>query len=209
MDDEIYIVYFNGRIYDLQSIIEKFDAPSNDIKTLIKLIDNGISPKELINKSFIIDNNTENKKILDNLYIIRPIINNKNAIAYWCKYNEKLSILFKKDIMDIINENNKNDIISIHKINLKDTNKVISIDNYNFIRKKYIKQRQREGIDTAKLEGKHLGRPKLIIPDNFDDVYNMWKNDKCTAKYAMNMLGMSSSSFYRLVREKEKIKEGD
>ena len=33
-----------------------------------------------------------------------------------------------------------------------------------------IRQRQREGIDAAKKKGKHLGRPKLIIPSEFPEV---------------------------------------
>lgn len=34
-----------------------------------------------------------------------------------------------------------------------------------------IKQRQAEGIALAKEKGKHLGRPKKKLPDNFDDLY--------------------------------------
>lgn len=67
-----------------------------------------------------------------------------------------------------------------------------------------IRKRQREGIDAAKKAGKHLGRPALSIPDNFNDVYEEWKNGEITAKKAMQILGMSSSSFYRKVRELEK-----
>lgn len=67
-----------------------------------------------------------------------------------------------------------------------------------------IRKRQREGIDAAKKAGKHLGRPVLSIPDNFNDVYEEWKNGEITAKKAMQILGMSSSSFYRKVREFEK-----
>lgn len=67
-----------------------------------------------------------------------------------------------------------------------------------------IRKRQREGIDAAKKAGKHLGRPILPIPDNFNEVYMMWKNGEITAKKAMQILEMSSSSFYRKVREFEK-----
>lgn len=67
-----------------------------------------------------------------------------------------------------------------------------------------IRKRQREGIDAAKKAGKHLGRPVLSIPENFNEVYMMWKNGEITAKKAMQILEMSSSSFYRKVREFEK-----
>ncbi len=67
-----------------------------------------------------------------------------------------------------------------------------------------IRKRQREGIDAAKKAGKHLGRPVLSVPDNFAEVYLQWKRRDITARKAMEVLGMKSSSFYRKVREFEK-----
>lgn len=63
-----------------------------------------------------------------------------------------------------------------------------------------IRKRQREGIEAARRKGKHLGRPKLKIPDNFEEVYTVWKQGNITAKAAIKQLGMSSTSFYRIVR---------
>ena len=62
-----------------------------------------------------------------------------------------------------------------------------------------IRQRQREGIDAAKAKGKHLGRPKLILPDNWDDIISAWKDKKITARTAVEELGISKSAFYKLV----------
>ena len=67
-----------------------------------------------------------------------------------------------------------------------------------------IRKRQREGIEAAKKKGKHLGRPPLKIPDNFEQVYEAWMQEKITAKAAQRELGISSSSFYRLVEQKRK-----
>lgn len=64
-----------------------------------------------------------------------------------------------------------------------------------------IRKRQREGIEAAKKKGKHLGRPRMQIPDNFPEVFEEWQAKKITAKDAMKQLGMSSSSFYRIVRQ--------
>lgn len=66
-----------------------------------------------------------------------------------------------------------------------------------------IKKRQREGIEAAKKLGKHLGRPRLTVPDNFNEVYMSWKKGQITAKKAMEILNMKSSSFYRKVQEFE------
>lgn len=64
-----------------------------------------------------------------------------------------------------------------------------------------IRKRQREGIDTAKEKGKHLGRPEVCIPENWDAVIEQWKQGKITAKEAMMLTGLKRSSFYKLVKE--------
>jgi len=63
-----------------------------------------------------------------------------------------------------------------------------------------IKTRQAEGIAAAKKQGKHLGRPKTSLPDNWNDVYNDWSNGRITATDAVNKLGISRSTFYRLIK---------
>ena len=63
-----------------------------------------------------------------------------------------------------------------------------------------ILQRQRAGIAAAKQKGKHLGRPPLKMPDNFEQQYLKWKKKEITAKTAMQTLGMAKSSFYKLVK---------
>lgn len=66
------------------------------------------------------------------------------------------------------------------------------------------RQRQREGIEAAQMKGKHLGRPKLKVPDDFPMVYQQWKENKFTAKEAIRRLEMSPSSFYRVVKKYER-----
>lgn len=68
-----------------------------------------------------------------------------------------------------------------------------------------IKKRQREGIEAARKKGKHLGRPRVQIPEEMEEVYTLWKNGKITAKKAMELLHMSSSTFYRKIQEYEKV----
>ena len=63
-----------------------------------------------------------------------------------------------------------------------------------------IHQRQSEGIAAAKAKGKHLGRPKLIKPDNWDSVISAYKENRITAKEAMTRLNLKRSSFYKLLK---------
>ena len=63
-----------------------------------------------------------------------------------------------------------------------------------------IRQRQREGIDVAKKQGKHMGRPKLERPVEWEQYYSMWKAGNITAKKAMEELGLKKTSFYKLAK---------
>lgn len=58
-----------------------------------------------------------------------------------------------------------------------------------------IRQRQLEGIAAAKMRGVRFGRPPSPLPENFDDVYNRWKNGKISGVAAAKECGMPLSSF--------------
>ena len=60
--------------------------------------------------------------------------------------------------------------------------------------------RQAEGIAAAKLQGKHLGRPKIALPANWDEVFQLWKDGHITAVEAMGRLGMKRATFYKMVK---------
>ena len=64
-----------------------------------------------------------------------------------------------------------------------------------------IRQRQEEGIASAKLKGKHLGRPRATFPTNWEQVYARWAAGQITAVAAMQELGMKRSTFYKLVQQ--------
>ena len=62
-----------------------------------------------------------------------------------------------------------------------------------------IRQRQAEGIEAAKRNGKKLGRPALTFPANWNEVYTSWQAGEITAKTAMEQTGTKRTSFYKLV----------
>lgn len=68
-----------------------------------------------------------------------------------------------------------------------------------------IKQRQKEGIESAKLRDVKFGRPRIEVTNNFKDIYSQWKNGEFTAKKAMEMLEIKPNTFYRRVSEFEKL----
>lgn len=63
----------------------------------------------------------------------------------------------------------------------------------------YLLQRQREGIEIAKTQGKYKGR-KPIQPAELDAVVDQWRAGHITAVQAMKKLGMSKATFYRRIK---------
>ncbi|MEH7547489.1 recombinase family protein [Neobacillus vireti] len=66
-----------------------------------------------------------------------------------------------------------------------------------------IKTRQAEGIAVAKDQGKHMGRPKTEITQEFEQAYKQWKDNEITAVEAMKKVNLPRSTFYRIVKEYE------
>ncbi|WIG44610.1 recombinase family protein [Bacillus toyonensis] len=64
-----------------------------------------------------------------------------------------------------------------------------------------IKQRQAEGIAVAKEKGKHLGRPAMELPTEWDKLYKKWKDGEITATAFMYVIGMKKATFYKKVKE--------
>ena len=60
--------------------------------------------------------------------------------------------------------------------------------------------RQAEGIEAAKLQGKHLGRPMMKIPEGWDNIYMLWKSGEITAVEAMRKSNLKKSTFYKLAK---------
>ena len=66
-----------------------------------------------------------------------------------------------------------------------------------------IRQRQAEGIKIAQEQGKKFGRPKAEYPNNWEEIYNSWKEKNITAVVAMEKLNLKKNTFYKLVKEYE------
>lgn len=71
-----------------------------------------------------------------------------------------------------------------------------------------ILERQREGIEIAKVQGKYKGRPKKSL-DNFKEIYNSVKSHEISLSKGSKLLGVSRSTFYRKIREYEENSEID
>lgn len=67
------------------------------------------------------------------------------------------------------------------------------------LEREYILQRQREGIEIARQQGRYKGRKPIEHPD-FDEIVSRWRKGEITAVEARKRLGMSKATFYRKVK---------
>lgn len=65
-----------------------------------------------------------------------------------------------------------------------------------------IRNRQRQGIELAKAQGKYKGR-KPIEVENFPEIYNQWKAGEITGRQAMRLANLKPNTFYRRAKEYE------
>lgn len=68
------------------------------------------------------------------------------------------------------------------------------------LEREYLLQRQREGIATAKAQGKYKGRKPKIHSDT-EKVIRKWKKKEITAVTAMKALNVSKTTFYRMAKQ--------
>ena len=64
-----------------------------------------------------------------------------------------------------------------------------------------IRKRQAEGIAAAKLRGVRFGRPKIKLPENYEEIVSEWEMKRITINEAISLCGMSRATFYRKIRE--------
>jgi len=69
-------------------------------------------------------------------------------------------------------------------------------------------QAQAEGIAAAHLKGVKFGRPRAA-PKEWDTLYPTWKRGEITAADCFRRMGISRTTFYRLVKAQEELGYGE
>ena len=66
--------------------------------------------------------------------------------------------------------------------------------------RKLIRERQQEGINNAKRQGRYLGRPKKISDEDKKLIIEMHK-DGCTPSFIAEKFDVSVYSIYKLIKQ--------
>ena len=74
------------------------------------------------------------------------------------------------------------------------------------IERENTKQRQREGIQLARERGVQFGRPEAKIPDEFEQMYCLWKKQEISKREASRRLKTSHTMFSRWIERYEMLK---
>ena len=73
-----------------------------------------------------------------------------------------------------------------------------------------LKKLQNDGINNAKKNGKYSGRKSIHVDDTkFYEVLQKYRNHRINGEEAAKMLGMSTSTFYRRIKEFEGNEQGE
>ena len=73
--------------------------------------------------------------------------------------------------------------------------------------RKNIRMRQKQGIDAAKARGVKFGRPNVSLPEDFYEIIEQCEKGEINKKEGIEKSGVSSSTFYRRLREYRKKKD--
>lgn len=69
----------------------------------------------------------------------------------------------------------------------------------------FIRQRQAEGIASAKARGVKFGAERMEMPDAFEQCYVNWMENRISVRNAAKALGISATTFYRRCQERKQL----
>ena len=180
----------------------------NEERQLVAFKEYGIDERDIyIDKQSGKDFNREQYSILKNVLRENDLLVIKSIDRLGRNYNmiidewKDITKNIKADIvvidMPLLDTRNNKDLLGTFISDL-----VLQILSYVAEQeRRFIKQRQKEGISNAINNGVKFGRPKIEKSSNYDDVIKLWKNKKIKSKEAMEMLGLKPNTFYNLLKK--------
>ncbi|MFC5734324.1 recombinase family protein [Cytobacillus gottheilii] len=139
----------------------------------------------------------------DDLLIVKAIDrigrNSKEIMKEWQEITHELGADIKVIDMPLLDTTQHKDLLGTFVSDI--VLQILAFVSEN--ERQNILKRQAEGIAAAKARGKHLGRPRKEIPNEFPILYKQWKNGELMAVECMKIMNMGKGTFYRKVKEYE------
>ncbi len=114
----------------------------------------------------------------------------------WHLITKEKQVNIKVLDMPILDISNDDDLM--HKVMSEMV--LLLLSYFADIERKYIKERQAQGIEIAKAQGVQFGRRPNELPQDFDTIYSNWTSKKWNTQEISSMLGCTPQKFYTYVR---------
>lgn len=118
-----------------------------------------------------------------------------------------------RDLLDLVDELNKKGVTFVSLKESIDTTTPTGMFMLTIfgavaqLERDYLKERQAEGIEVAKAEGKYKGRKPIEYPKQWDKYYKMYKDGAIKAVDMMRILKLKKTTFYKLINQYEEKME--
>ena len=180
-------------------------------------VNNFTNAIELIDKATGTNTNRDNLQLLlkvvgeGDLVVISSIDrlsrNYKEVIQLWNEITSKKADIVVLD-MPLLDTRQYKDLLGDFISNL-----ILQVLGYVAQQEtEFRKERQMQGINAmpiidgkkvSKKTNRPIGRPTIEYPNNWEEVYNSWKNKEITGVKAYEQLNLKKTTFYKLVKEYE------
>lgn len=114
----------------------------------------------------------------------------------WHLITKEKQVNIKVLDMPILDISNNDDLM--HKVMSEMV--LLLLSYFADIERKYIKERQAQGIEIAKAQGVQFGRRPNELPSNFETIYTNWTSTKWNTQQIAHMLDCTPQKFYTYVR---------
>lgn len=180
-------------------------------------VNNFTNAIELIDKATGTNTNRDNLQLLlkvvgeGDLVVISSIDrlsrNYKEVIQLWNEITSKKADIVVLD-MPLLDTRQYKDLLGDFISNL-----ILQVLGYVAQQEtEFRKERQMQGINAmpiidgkkvSKKTNRPIGRPTIEYPNNWEEIYNSWKNKEITGVKAYEQLNLKKTTFYKLVKEYE------
>lgn len=119
-----------------------------------------------------------------------------------------------KDLLELVDELNTKEVSFISLSEQIDTTSATGrfmltvFGAMSELERAYIKDRQREGIEQAKLAKKYKGRKSILYPKDWEKYYKLYRSGNIQAIDMMKILNLKKTTYYKLLKEFESNEGG-
>lgn len=120
--------------------------------------------------------------------IYRTIVEDKKAEFITLNEREKILCTAETDKADILQTSMKSIVL-------------VMLSLFSELEKRNVSTRTKRALDERKSRGVKLGRPNIVIPENFKELFIKAATGECTHTETMKQLNMKKATYYKVAKQ--------